>query len=228
MPPCNGDCNQGRECNCGCKMTKDEALRMALRWITDVSTNNEDEVIQACKEALAQPSNMVTIPLDKLEDMQRRLKEPTVVELNDEYLRDTHVEGMPKDGDCCTEGCIKCDAIKVFAETQEPKPPTILARLPNEATVSNVYEAYEARLKEGKAETQEPVGYVDEIIKTQHWLCLDGQMVVAQLYTAPPSREWQRLSDEEIEEAVNYLNVKIDYPIMFARLIEMHLKEKNG
>ena len=78
------------------------------------------------------------------------------------------------------------------------------------------------------AETQEPVGYVDEIIKTQHWLCLDGQMVVAQLYTAPPSREWQRLSDEEIEEAVNYLNVKIDYPIMFARLIEMHLKEKNG
>ena len=120
MPPCNGDCNQGRECNCGCKMTKDEALRMALRWITDVSTNNEDEVIQACKEALAQPSNMVTIPLDKLEDMQRRLKEPTVVELNDEYLRDTHVEGMPKDGDCCTEGCIKCDARKILAETQEP------------------------------------------------------------------------------------------------------------
>jgi hypothetical protein len=47
------------------------------------------------------------------------------------------------------------------------------------------------------------------------------------LYTTPPSREWQSLSDEEIEEAVNYLNVKIDYPIMFARLIEMHLKEKN-
>ena len=50
---------------------------------------------QACKEALEQPTNMVTIPLDKLEDMQRRLKEPTVAELNDEYLRDTHVEGMP-------------------------------------------------------------------------------------------------------------------------------------
>ena len=41
-------------------------------------------------------------------------------------------------------------------------------------------------------------------------------------------KEWQSLSDDEIEEAVNYLNVKIDYPIMFARLIEMHLKEKNG
>ena len=44
----------------------------------------------------------------------------------------------------------------------------------------------------------------------------------------PPSREWVGLSDAEIEEAVNYLNVKIDYPIMFARLIEMHLKEKNN
>jgi hypothetical protein len=34
-------------------MTKDEALKMALRWITDVSTNNEDEVIKAIEEALA-------------------------------------------------------------------------------------------------------------------------------------------------------------------------------
>ena len=40
MPPCNGDCNQGRECICECK----------------------------------EPTNMVTVPLNKLEDMQRRLK----------------------------------------------------------------------------------------------------------------------------------------------------------
>ena len=25
-----------------------------------------------------------------------------------------------RDGDCCTEGCIKCDARKILAETQEP------------------------------------------------------------------------------------------------------------
>ena len=37
-------------------MTKDEALKMALRWITDVSTNNEDEVIKAIEEALEQPA----------------------------------------------------------------------------------------------------------------------------------------------------------------------------
>ena len=34
MPPCNGDCNQGRECNCGCKMTKDEAFSMKDRNFT--------------------------------------------------------------------------------------------------------------------------------------------------------------------------------------------------
>ena len=142
MPPCNGDCNQGRECNCECKKetkmtTKDEALRMAIEAMNSaysshgkILTSNPAQdawlyhgcdaklfkALQACKEAL----------------------EPTVAELNDEYLRDTHVEGLSTNS---------------------------------------------------KA---------NEIIKTQHWLCLDGQMVVAQLYTKPPSRKWQSLSDEEI------------------------------
>ena len=84
-------------------MNKDEALRMAIKAMKyhieqTRPITNTDSAIQACKDAL----------------------EPTVAELNDEYLRDTHVEGMPKDGDCCTEGCIKCDARKVLAETQEP------------------------------------------------------------------------------------------------------------
>ena len=85
-------------------MTKDEALRMAIelmeRFLEHDSISSSDyiDVRNACIKAL----------------------EPTVAELNDEYLRDTYVEGMPKDGDCCTEGCIKCDARKVLAETQEP------------------------------------------------------------------------------------------------------------
>jgi hypothetical protein len=33
---CNGDCNQGRECNCECKMTKDEALRMAINVLEEL------------------------------------------------------------------------------------------------------------------------------------------------------------------------------------------------
>ena len=62
-------------------MTKDEALKMAIEVLClveeydDNGVNVAKKAIQACKEALEQPTNMVTIPLDKLEDMQRRLKE---------------------------------------------------------------------------------------------------------------------------------------------------------
>jgi uncharacterized small protein (DUF1192 family) len=244
-------------------MTKQtEALRMAIQHIEFEGVRDEEGlyVLNACKEAL----------------------EPTVAELNDEYLRDTHVEGMPKaetqhwlclDGQMvvaqlynlveilndpmkayphnfstpakanallfglCQEAADEIERLK--AETQEPKPPTILARLPNEATVSNVYEAYEARLKEGKAETQEPVAWLYYHNRMVEPLVLEFEEPDTTkqfesdvtwkkpLYTTP-SREWQSLSVEEIEEAVNYLNVKIDYPIMFARLIEMHLKAKNN
>ena len=76
--------------------TKDEALKMAIEAMEnsivrckDLHHAKKDQhkdsgqcpveqrwhaTIQACKEALEQPTNMVTIPLDKLEDMQRRLK----------------------------------------------------------------------------------------------------------------------------------------------------------
>ena len=65
--------------------TKDEALKMAHTTFMQINErfprrdNGDgyfDKEITACKEALEQPTNMVTIPLDKLEDMQRRLKEP--------------------------------------------------------------------------------------------------------------------------------------------------------
>ena len=63
-------------------MSKDEALKMAIEFIHKTQFEsggnyyvNRDKTIQACKEALEQPTNMVTIPLDKLEDMQRKLKE---------------------------------------------------------------------------------------------------------------------------------------------------------
>lgn len=77
-------------------------------WVEQAIRIAELEARNKELEALAeQPTNMVTVPLDVLEDMQRRLKElpigidafpdrtqPTVAELNDEYLRDTHVEGL--------------------------------------------------------------------------------------------------------------------------------------
>ena len=57
---CNGDCQQGRSCNCECKketkMTKQtEALRMAIEFIEDnVQADQYDWLIQACKDALAE------------------------------------------------------------------------------------------------------------------------------------------------------------------------------
>jgi hypothetical protein len=43
-------------------------------------------------------------------------------------------------------------------------------------------------------------------------------------------KEWQSLSDDEIWDIANFLgkNKEWDYPIMFARLIERALREKNG
>ena len=81
--------------------------------------------------------------------------------------------------------------------------------------------------------TQEPVAWMEtykgepnnlEFTKAK----LDGwseNKEIVPLYTHP--KEWQGLSDDDINGAVKFLNVRIEYPIMFARLIEMHLKEKN-
>ena len=54
-------------------MTKDEALKMAIEAMTLPNNLSFLMAITACKEALEQPS---------------------VAELNDEYLRDTHVQGI--------------------------------------------------------------------------------------------------------------------------------------
>jgi hypothetical protein len=60
-------------------VSKDTALRMAIETLELLNehvyrTGNAYDAIKACKKALERPSNMVAVPLDKLEDMQRRLK----------------------------------------------------------------------------------------------------------------------------------------------------------
>jgi hypothetical protein len=78
--------------------------------------------------------------------------------------------------------------------------------------------------QEALAETQEPVLYIDgggldgHATWAQAIRCQDTDIA---LYTTPPSREWQSLSDEEIEELYG------DCSIEYFRDIEMHLKEKN-
>ena len=59
----------------------------------------------------------------------------------------------------------------------------------------------------------------------------DGpSMVVKPLYTAPPQREWQGLTDEDIESAfaVKQGSTMEEHLLGCARAIEAKLKEKNG
>ena len=72
-------------------MNKDKALKMAHKTFMQLNERSPrkddgsgyfDKEINACKQALEQPSNMVAVPLDKLEDMQRRLSDC------EEYLKE--------------------------------------------------------------------------------------------------------------------------------------------
>ena len=150
-------------------MFKDKAFnRCWSKYYKEHSWNYMDEELSSdlayyfWKSALEQPTNMVTIPLDKLEDMQRRLKE------------------QPISHSCRSDGVCKCE---------QPTKEEILGKV-----FDAVYAQYQP-----KAETQEPVLYIDEG-------GLDGHATWAQatrcqatdiaLYTHP--KEWQGLTAEEI------------------------------
>lgn len=102
-------------------MTKDEALKMAIddaitKFINDVSDDNDSDstwqsyavqaaemirirIQNACKEALAQPltrdwKETIDERIAKDDEFKRALEQPSVAELNDEYLRDIYVQGL--------------------------------------------------------------------------------------------------------------------------------------
>ena len=50
MPPCNGDCNQGRECNCECKMTDREEFGNIIRFTGKTTSDlDADTVLENTK-----------------------------------------------------------------------------------------------------------------------------------------------------------------------------------
>ena len=119
---------------------------------------------------------------------------------------------QPISHSCRSDGVCKCE---------QPTKEEILGKV-----FDAVYAQYQP-----KAETQEPVLYIDEG-------GLDGHATWAQatrcqatdiaLYTHP--KEWQGLSDDEIWDIANFLgkNKEWDYPVMVAKTIEKALKEKNN
>jgi len=79
-------------------MTKNEALKMAIEYLECPAQGGQKlTVINACKEALEQPEGKEFFERGKeiarWADKQA-LEQPTIAELNNEYLRDTNVIGL--------------------------------------------------------------------------------------------------------------------------------------
>ncbi len=104
---------------------------------------------------------------------------------------------------------------------------------------NNLVKMLRARLAQPESE---PVAWLFQHEETGLTDCIDTQQVewgfeknnprwqkIAPLYTAPPQREWQGLTDEEIAEILDYGKWKHvpQYARNFVDAIEAKLKEKN-
>jgi hypothetical protein len=204
-------------------MTKQtEALEMAIEYIDKLKSTGqtnwlEINVIQnACKEALAeQPTNMVTVPLDVLEDMQRRLKatqEPVytngdrTMTMKDRNFT-SEGNGYIQDNNFDFDAGLRIDGDFVDAERDQ-------------------YAQMICSALNTQQPTQEPVLYIDQNGLDGHatWAqatrCQDSDIA---LYTHP--KQWQGLSDEEIESMGEEYSVYISKHLVHA--IEAKLREKN-
>ncbi len=81
----------------------------------------------------------------------------------------------------------------------------------------------------------EPCNWVvDESVEgnlKMSWMLALPMKVGTKLYTAPPQRKWQSLTDEEIEDEVTLILTTLTqdiWPIALSRAIEAKLKEKNA
>jgi len=98
-------------------------------------------------------------------------------------------------------------------------------------------EAIEALRQALEQPEQKPVAWMSDSPtkgngKQLHWTKAEAwrwSSNITPLYTAPPQREWQGLTDEEVSAAVDDCDVYFDdeFLVEFARRIEAKLKEKN-
>ena len=99
-------------------VSKDTALKMAIEAL--LYGTDHTKAVKACKEALEQPTeprlvssapdgSTCTLNIDG-EEVYFNREQPTVAELNDEYLRDTNVMGLeqPAQIGCVQHDCPEC------------------------------------------------------------------------------------------------------------------------
>ena len=208
-------------------MTKDEALKMAIEALDTLMMEKGSiyqQAIQACKEALERQSNMVTVPLDKLQDMQRRLKaleQPAQSEyvvnsggIGTELRQPTVEQGEPvvwkRDYNFMRDLAIGCEEAWDKLHEQKPIAWTKQSELDKITTLRNPIVMWKNKYK--SIENNIP------------------------LYTAPPQpKEWVGLSDEQIGDCLNEAELPTIMlnPIVqeklgnFYKAIEAKLKELN-
>ena len=188
-------------------ISKDEALKMAIE-VFDMYGNKlnsafADEAYQACKEALEQP----------------------VAELNNEYLRDTYVEGLSTNSKA--NEIIKTqhlyNLVEILNDPMKAYPHNFSTPAKGNALLLGLCQEAADEIEHLKAETQEPVAWMNDIAFSmdKDELTTDKFGDIVPLYTHP--KEWQGLSDYEIEEAFVHT-----LPYEYGRAIEAKLKEKNN
>ena len=75
-------------------MTKDEALKLAIKELSQTALG-DTPALKACKEALEQPQMAINKTLECPASLHgMKLSQPSVAELNDEYLHYTYVAGL--------------------------------------------------------------------------------------------------------------------------------------
>ena len=224
-------------------MTKDEALLMAINTLCNCGLQIGGhalispyihETVYACKEALEQP----------------------VAELNNEYLRDTYVEGLSTNSKA--NEIIKTqhlyNLVEILNDPMKAYPHNFSTPAKGNALLLGLCQEAADEIEHLKAETQEPskeeiLGKVFDAVYAQYHPKAETHKPVAyykewedksgkhkdikfeQTEGYSPlythPKEWQGLSDEEIDA--------IDFPESgtatirdFTRAIEAKLKEKNN
>jgi hypothetical protein len=182
--------------------------------------------------------------LDVVRNACIKALEPTVGELNDEYLRDTHVEGMPKAETqhwLCLDGQMVVaqlyNLVEILNDPMKAYPHNFSTPAKANALLFGLCQEAADEIERLKAETQEPVAWfitneygnndcaIIDSEKADHFKAR-GDCILEPLYTTP-SREWQSLSDEEINLIYPCTGGEHDFKDI-ARAIEKALKEKNG
>jgi len=160
-----------------------------------------DDVIE--KEALEQPSNMVTVPLDKLEDMQRRLK------ALEQPAQEPRLVSYALDGSTCT---LNIDGEEVYFNREQP------SQEPVGKWESNCKCDFRTKLVGDGCRYCQPQDFIDRL--------LDDLKDCDERIDELEMKDWQGLTEDEIAYIVNDADILFDLED-FASAIEQALKEKN-